>query len=117
MYEHRSHPLLSTRRFVWRVLTHLAGVALLFGVSLVAGMAGYVSIAHMSVIDAFLNASMLLGGMGPVGELPNDASKVFAGAYALYSGIVFIASAGILIAPMAHRLLHRMHMDQDDPNV
>ena len=57
---------------------------------------------------------MLLGGMGPIGDLPNDTAKVFAGVYALYSGIVFIASAGILIAPVAHRLLHRVHLDEGE---
>jgi hypothetical protein len=57
---------------------------------------------------------MLLGGMGPVGDLPNDASKVFAGLYALYAGLVFIASAGILVAPVAHRVLHSLHVDEGD---
>lgn len=75
-------------------------------------MAGYMVLAHMSVVDAFLNSAMLLGGMGPVGDLPNDASKIFAGVYALYAGIVFIASAGILVAPVAHRVLHRMHLER-----
>ena len=63
-------------------------------------------------VDAFLNASMLLGGMGPVGELPNDESKIFAGVYALYSGLVFIVSAGVLLAPVVHRILHKLHADR-----
>ena len=112
MYEHRSHPLLSQRLFAWRLLSHVGWVALLIGGSLGLGIAGYMTLAHMSLVDAFLNASRGLGGMGPVGDLPNDASKVFAGVYALYAGIVFIASASILVAPVAHRVLHRMHLER-----
>lgn len=111
MYEHRSDPLLPTREFLQRVASHAALVALLMGGSLAIGIAGYMFLARLSLVDAFLNASMLLGGMGPVSELHSDAAKVFAGVYALYSGIVFVASAGILVAPVAHRLLHRMHLD------
>lgn len=112
MYEHRSHPLLSPGLFARRLLAHAGWVMLLIGGSLALGIAGYMLLAHMSLVDAFLNASMLLGGMGPVGDLPNDASKIFAGVYALYAGIVFIASAGILVAPVAHRVLHRMHLER-----
>lgn len=112
MYEHRSHPLLSQREFVRRLFAHAGWVVLLIGGSLAIGMAGYMALAHMPVIDAFLNSAMLLGGMGPVGDLPNNASKVFAGVYALYAGIVFIASASILVAPVAHRVLHRMHLER-----
>lgn len=112
MYEHHSRPLLPTAQFVRRLLTHAAWVALLVGGSLAIGIAGYMSLAHMSLVDAFLNAAMLLGGMGPVGELDNDAAKIFAGCYALYAGIVFIASAGLLIAPVAHRILHKLHLSR-----
>jgi hypothetical protein len=69
-------------------------------------------LAGMSAVDAFLNASMLLGGMGPVGDLPNDSSKIFAGFYALYAGLIFIVSAGVIIAPVAHRIFHRLHLQQ-----
>jgi hypothetical protein len=110
MYEHRSHPLLPKRLFYIRVAQHLGWVAVILGGSLALGMAGYMGIAHFGAVDAFLDAAMLLGGMGPVGTLPTDASKIFAGLYALYAGIVFIASAGILIAPIAHRLMHRLHL-------
>jgi hypothetical protein len=74
-------------------------------------MIGYRSVAGMAWVDAFLNASMLLGGMGPVGELQTAGAKIFAGLYALYSGLVFIASAGILTAPIAHRILHKLHVE------
>jgi hypothetical protein len=110
-YEHRSLPLLSRRKFYGRLGQHvlLAGTVLLF--SLVIGMAGYMRLARMDAVDAFLNTAMLLGGMGPVGDLPNDAAKIFAGIFAIYAGVVFIATAGILIAPVAHRLLHKFHIE------
>jgi hypothetical protein len=67
----------------------------------------------MRAVDAFLNASMILGGMGPVGDLPTSAAKIFAGCYALYAGIIFIVSASILVAPVAHRMLHTFHLEGD----
>lgn len=91
---------------------HLGLVAALVVASLAVGMAGYMTLGRMPAVDAFLNSAMLLGGMGPVGELPTDAAKVFAGLYALYAGLVFIASATILIAPVAHRVLHRLHVSE-----
>ena len=75
-------------------------------------MLGYVWTAHMGWVDAFLNASMLLGGMGPVGDLPNDGAKIFAGVYALFAGLVFIASASVLGAPIMHRIFHKLHIDE-----
>jgi hypothetical protein len=113
MYEHRTAPLLPRTRFVLRVLAHVLTVVVIVGASLLAGMIGYRHFAGMKWIDAFLNASMLLGGMGPVGDLPNDHAKFFAGIYALYSGLVFIVSASIVIAPIAHRIFHRLHMDEE----
>jgi hypothetical protein len=112
LYESRTAKLLSRRQFIWRLINHL-GLATAFVVfSLILGMIGYASLAHMRWVDAFLNTAMLLGGMGPVGDLPNDASKIFAGIYALYAGLVFIASAGLILLPVAHRLLHRLHLDK-----
>ena len=110
-YEHRTAPLLSRRKFIRRLLRHglLAAALALF--SLLAGMIGYMTLADMNAVDAFLNAAMLLGGMGQVGELHGDAAKIFAGVYALYAGVVFIATAGILVAPVAHRLLHSFHLE------
>lgn len=110
MYENHSHKLLSTRLFLKRVAQHAGWVALILGGSLAMGMAGFVGVAHFSAVDAFLNAAMLLGGMGPVSELPSDAAKIFAGCYALYAGLVFVASASILIAPIAHRVMHKLHL-------
>jgi len=82
-------------------------------ISLVIGMAGYHWLAPMAWTDAFVNAAMLLGGMGPVDPLGNDAVKLFAGAYALYCGIVFIATAGLVIAPIGTHVLHRFHLDRN----
>jgi hypothetical protein len=111
VYEHRSAHPIPFRQFLRRLLRHFGLVAAVVVVSLAIGMAGYMGLAGMNWVDAFMNASMLLGGMGPVGELPTDASKVFAGLYALYAGLVFIVSAGVLLAPIVHRILHRLHAD------
>jgi hypothetical protein len=83
-------------------------------VSLAIGMAGYHSLALMGWIDAFVNAAMILGGMGPVDPLTNDAAKLFAGVYAMYCGVVFIATTGLMIVPVAHHVLHRFHLDQKE---
>lgn len=85
----------------------------LLGVSLAIGMVGYHWLAPMGWVDAFLNASMLLGGMGPVDPPNNNSAKVFAGTYALYCGIVFIATAGLVLAPVGSHILHRFHLDKD----
>jgi hypothetical protein len=109
-YEHLSHPPLPASRFVLRMLAH-GSVALVFiGVSLGLGMLGYSTLESMNTVDAFLNAAMILGGMGPVKtEGLSEAGKVFAGLYALYSGLAFIAVMGLMLAPVVHRILHRFH--------
>jgi hypothetical protein len=80
-------------------------------VSLAMGMAGYHWAEGMSWIDSFVNAAMILSGMGPIGELHTTAGKVFAGCYALYSGLALITIAAILLAPLVHRFLHRFHIE------
>src|SRR5262249_30453177 len=80
-------------------------------VSLVVGMVGYRVFARFEWIDAFLNAAMLLGGMGPIGDIPTRSGKIFAGIYALYAGLVLIAASGVVLAPVLHRLLHRLHVE------
>jgi len=113
MYEPRTHRPLPTPHFVWRVVNHVAtALGLVLG-SLGLGMAGYVYFERLSLLDAFLNAAMLLGGMGPVNLPTTDGGKFFAGAYALYAGLVFLAVAGLLLAPFMHRLLHKFHWDTD----
>ncbi len=86
---------------------------LVFG-ALFIGMLGYHFIAGFSWIDAFLNASMILAGMGPLNPLNSDASKLFAGIYALFSGVVFLVIVGVLFAPIFHRFLHRFHLEFED---
>ncbi len=110
-YEHRSQPLLPRHLFLRRLLNHglLAGSLVLF--SLALGIGGYSTFEGMSLIDSLLNASMILGGMGPVNELHTSAGKLFASFYSLFAGIVFLVIAGILIAPVFHRFLHRLHLD------
>ena len=110
MYEHHRQPLLSPTAFLRRLLGH-AGVAaaVIFG-SLAIGMLGYHFLEGLSWVDAFLNAAMLLGGMGPVSELHTVPGKVFAAVYALYAGIVFLVVAGVLFVPIFHRVLHRFHL-------
>jgi hypothetical protein len=110
MYEQHSEPLLSWRQFASRVAHHggIAGVVLLF--SLIVGTLGFHWLALQDWIDALLNSSMLLGGMGPVGQIQTVPGKLFASAYALYAGIVFIATAGLLVAPFLHRVLHKLRL-------
>jgi hypothetical protein len=106
------HPPLAPRRvFVCRVLKK-AGLSLaMLLVSLGFGMGGYHWIADFTWLDAFYNASMILGGMGPVAELHGTASKIFAGCYALLSGLLLVGAAGAVLAPVIHRWLHKFHLD------
>src|SRR5689334_6807596 len=111
MYESRSKPLLSRIEFFFRVLRHslfAGGLALL---ALGIGILGYHIFEGLPWIDALLNASMILGGMGPVNPLKTTGGKLFASAYALFSGIVFIGVMAVLLAPFVHRLLHRFHLE------
>ena len=111
LYEHRRQPLLSRRKFAHRLGTHFLIVSGIVLVSLLLGMFGYHYLAHFAWIDSFLNAAMLLGGMGPVGDIPTESGKVFAGLYALYAGLVLIAAAAVLLTPVLHRVMHRLHLE------
>ena len=113
MYEPRKHQPLATGAFVSRVLAHLAAALGLLALSLALGMFGYIQLEGMSVVDAFLNAAMLLGGMGPVNAPVTNAGKLFAGFYALYAGLVFIITAALIFTPIAHRVLHKFHWDTE----
>jgi len=112
MYEHRKQPLLSRLEFLKRVGRHglVALGVLVFGLG--SGILGYHFIAHLSWIDSLLNASMIIGGMGPVDPLPNNAAKLFASFYALFSGLAFVGIVSVLLAPFVHRLLHRIHAEE-----
>lgn len=111
MFEHRAQPLLSRRQFLLRLARSVGLSLALVAGSLLIGMAGYRLLEGLSWIDAFLNASMLLGGMGPVNLPASFGGKLFAGLYALYCGLVVIFIAGLLLAPVAHRVLHKFHLE------
>ena len=113
MYEHRRRPMLTRAQFARRMLAHFAFSATLVAVSLFAGMWGYHHFEGLSWLDGFVNAAMLLGGMGPVNELHTTAGKLFAGFYALYAGLVFLIVAGVLLAPVIHRIAHKIHLVEE----
>ena len=98
-------------RFLRRLLAHFIGALIVLGASLVIGIWGYVFFEKLAWRDAFLNAAMLLGGMGPVNPPQTDGGKLFAGVYALYAGLVFIITAALLFTPILHRVLHKFHWD------
>ena len=113
MYEPKTHPPIPRKRFIRRVLLHAgAGLALLL-ISLTLGMAGYLYFEQLPWRDAFLNAAMLMGGMGPVDAPRTDGGKLFAGLYALYAGLVFLVAAGLIFAPVVHRVMHKFHWEKD----
>ncbi|HJU30278.1 MAG TPA: hypothetical protein VJ740_02430 [Hyphomicrobiaceae bacterium] len=111
-YESMRQPLASMQRYAWRLVVSFALAMTLIAVSLFAGMFGYAHFEGMSWLDAFLNASMILSGMGPADQLKTSGGKLFAGFYALYSGLVIVLASGIMLAPVVHRILHRFHVDE-----
>ena len=111
MFEPKHQPLLPRRLFLRRFLRNfLVGLGLI-GVSLAGGMLGYQYFEGMSTVDAFVNAAMILSGMGPLGELKTNGGKIFAGCYALYSGLALITVAAITLSPVFHRFLHKFHLE------
>ena len=113
MYEPKSHPPIPRERFLKRLFLHVAGAAFLLFGSLLSGMAGYEGFEGLPWRDAFLNSAMLLGGMGPVDPPQTDSGKLFAGIYALYSGLVFLVVVALVFAPIVHRVMHRFHWQED----
>ena len=111
MFEHRSEQLARQSVFARRMLRYGLVTSGIILFSLVIGMAGYHYLESLSWIDSLLNASMILGGMGPVSPLQTNAGKIFASFYALYSGIILLASVGVLAAPVFHRLLHHFNLE------
>jgi len=114
MYEQKKHSPISTKRFLKRMLLHAAAALTLLFLSIIIGMAGYEHYEQLSWRSAFLNTAMLLGGMGPVDAPLSDAGKLFAGVYALYAGLVFIIVAGLILAPIVHRIMHKFHWGQEE---
>lgn len=114
VFEHKKNPLLPRQAFYVRV-SQSVGIALaLLCVALFVGMLGYHVLEEMPWVDAFMNSAMILSGMGPTTPLRCDATKVFAGCYALFSGLTFIAGMGIIFAPVYHRFLHKFHLEMSD---
>ncbi len=112
MYETYREPLLPRRAFVRRVLRYLLVSLGIIVLALCIGILGYRFWVGLSWLDALLNASMILGGMGPVNAIASASGKLFASFYALFSGVAFLGAAGVLFAPVVHRLLHRFHLDK-----
>ena len=112
MYETRKQPPLPRAGFITRLLNHLLAAIALLGVSLAIGISGYMLLEHLTLIDAFLNAAMLLGGMGPVNPPQTTGGKLFAGLYALYAGLVFIVTAALVFTPVVHRIIHHFHWNE-----
>lgn len=110
----RSHvPFPPRRVFLQRALRAFLIAMLAIAVSLGLGVLGYHVLGGLPWIDALLNASMILGGMGPVDTLVSPGAKLFASAYALFSGVILLASVAVMISPVLHRILHRYHLEAD----
>jgi hypothetical protein len=116
MFENRKHKVLPRKQFIKRQLRFTFYALVLIGISLLIGIAGYMATAQLSFTDALLNSSMILTGMGPVDHMPNEGAKYFASFYALYSGIAFLSTVTIFLAPAVHRFFHLIHMDESGNN-
>jgi hypothetical protein len=113
MFEHRRQPLVPRPVFYARLARSFGIAFLILCGSLTVGMAGYHFLEHLNWLDAFVNASMILSGMGPVSQLQTIQGKLFAGCYALFSGLAFVTSIGVVVAPIFHRFIHRFHLEDD----
>jgi hypothetical protein len=113
-FEHKSKPLLSRRKFFIRLARYALFSILLIGFSLGIGILGYHYLNGLSWLDALVNASMILTGMGPVDPLKNDMAKWFASFYAIFSGVAFLSIVAVFLSPIAHRFLHKIHLDEQD---
>jgi len=114
MFERKYEKLAPLSIFVRRMAVSVMLAGILIAIALSIGVMGYHWIAGFDYVDSFLEASMILGGMGPVNSLSTMGAKIFASVYALFSGLLFIAIMGILLTPITHRMLHRFHVDEDD---
>jgi len=114
MFERRHEKLAPVSIFIRRMAESVAMAVILASVALFIGIAGYHWLAGLGWVDSLLEASMILGGMGPVKPLTTTEAKVFASGYALFSGLVFIAVMGIVLAPITHRMLHKFHLAEED---
>lgn len=110
-FEQRGQPIAPRRKFVSRMFVAIGLWMILTFVGLAIGIAGYAGFEGMSFIDAYVNAAMILSGMGPLGELKTTAGKIFAGSYAIFSGLIIVIATGVVLAPIFHRVLHRFHVE------
>ena len=110
MYENRTAPLLPASAFRRRLARHGTYAVGLLAISLLVGTLGFHLLAGQTTIDALVNAAMLLGGMGPVGEIQSTPGKLFAASFALYAGLVFLLTVAVILAPIFHRFLHKFHL-------
>ena len=110
-FERRGQPVASRRKFLARMLIAIGLWMVLTMTGLAIGIAGYAAFEGMSFVDAYVNAAMILSGMGPLGELKTTAGKVFAGSYAIFSGLIIVIATGFVLAPIFHRILHRFHVE------
>jgi hypothetical protein len=110
-FEHRSQKVISRHKFAWRMLVAVSLWGALTLLGLFVGMLGYAFFEGMSLVDAYVNAAMILSGMGPLGELKTTGGKIFAGSYAIMSGLFIVIASGFVLAPIFHRVLHRFHVE------
>ena len=113
-YEHRADALAPRSIFIKRIIGSLGIALCVIAFGLTLGILGYRFIAGFGWIDSLLEASMILGGMGPVNELHGDGAKIFASVYALFSGLIVLALMGIMLSPVVHRVMHKFHVDEED---
>jgi hypothetical protein len=113
MFERRHDPLAPIPVFVKRLIASLAIALALIAFALTIGISGYHLLGGLGWIDSLLEASMILGGMGPVNQLTGDGVKIFASMYALFSGLIFIALMGVVLSPIVHRFMHKFHVDEE----
>jgi xanthine/uracil permease len=111
MFEHKSEKVISRKAFLSRQLKSILIASIVLVMSLAIGVVGYSSTAHLPFIDSLLNASMILTGMGPVDHMPSYSAKLFASVYAIYSGVAFLTTVSILLAPGLHRFMHKIHLE------
>jgi hypothetical protein len=112
MYEHKTQPLATKKQFYGRVMFNLLWASVFLSVCLLIGVLGYHYFAHIGWLDSLHNAAMILSGMGPVVTIENTAGKWFSSFYAIFSGVAFITNISFLLAPIAHRFFHKLHLEE-----
>lgn len=114
--EHKRERVISAKKFAVRLSRYGFFAFMLLAVSVAAGTVGYRYFCNLSWMDSFYMACMILTGMGPVSEMPDDTAKLFSSFFALYSGVAFLSITALIMAPVVHRLLHIMHVEEEDNN-